>query len=366
MTELYDILFNKFKDPKGELEQLCNFFAIDIASMKKKALGNFYAKLDLSTEASAIAAKDSFMQFVNECSAEKYAKKMLNNICTKIKEFDEAARNIFGVMFDSREAANVVHAVIDYLKNCIENKDTHPLEKEAISAELAKIENAELRTRVEDDFLTNYVAAFPQDTEEEVFLLRGKIQEFFQLFPEWPNQQVHLDACDAKLSDFDRAAKTVKAKMFTCDGRESREMEVIVDTREEAALLQSKWQQLEAKYVDCVKAPTLEKVQGLVACVQDDKLHPIVRKAYDERLSMLFNNSSSYKNMAIALWKQIALFLLSLLFGLAELNTGKDIHEFIGCIFIAFCVAISIQIYKKLSLYMVIYKSGLASDKVKK
>lgn len=151
-SEYYKILIDKFYDKDNEIEIVADYFGIDVRNYKSILVNSIKKSLNFSNEENAIKSKEKLIKFIELISYEDDSiNEYIKSIDKTIKELNEKARTVNGVLYSSKEIANEVRseiAILDGIK-----KETNFEDKQSLINSKKRIIEANFKTNIQSEFL---------------------------------------------------------------------------------------------------------------------------------------------------------------------------------------------------------------------
>ena len=215
--EWYMTALARLGDADGTLEVVAKYFGWDGIEIQKTMLVAEFAKsLSLDTEAEALRSRDKIMGFKEKLH---YSGRVAvdDEIDAKIKYFDEQARTADGILFDTRDEANIARNESALIHEKLQSLDD---DIDSILALRTSIEQMKTKKLVEkyskilnDRMFTVFTENHPLDTEKKALCAK----EDMRLFKEKIGFSGKIgieDKIELSISNFDKKARTVDGIMF--------------------------------------------------------------------------------------------------------------------------------------------------------
>ena len=139
LEEWYAYVYNEFGDVNGELERLALYFNISIISeLKEKKIEEYYNKVNIETEDDAIKVKEQVIKLQNQLCYIGDSK-IISTIESALEEFDIEARTVDGMLFETREEAELNRFELSHYIEMLKSVDEQSLKSlEEVYTELGK------------------------------------------------------------------------------------------------------------------------------------------------------------------------------------------------------------------------------------
>lgn len=194
-TEAYEMFIELIGDQDNEVEQMANFFGINLHEFKESLLLKTYNSLDFSTEESTQRAKILLENQNNKYGLQNsaMAATYMGKIKLKLENFDKIARTVDGQEFESRQEAETANRELEMIKG-IMGDDYKNSEKNALDV-LDKLNNTSFSSPIAEKYI---------DTVKSVV-------DDFDIKARTFNKKVYAtreDAQNARSEELDRKART--------------------------------------------------------------------------------------------------------------------------------------------------------------
>lgn len=120
--EYYEFLIDKFSDPKNEIEKVAEFFGININAYKRINIENYLKQLEFSNEKEAIDSKGKLIKYLNDIGFNN-SQEYIKEIDDKLIEFDRQAKEYNGVIYKTRELAELACEEDKFAQKVLEELD---------------------------------------------------------------------------------------------------------------------------------------------------------------------------------------------------------------------------------------------------
>lgn len=182
---LYQTMFDQFMDDADNISELAEYFGSDINSEKEKKAYEFLMGIIGNTEEEAKQAKEKLLQYYQKVSLHEYENlPSYQHITKTLEKFDVEYRTVDGILFDTRENADIAKDELPHIQEFMETikppvkEDTLVYEEElkAKRAEFDEKFNSKLKDKylsVIDKYLLDFdkifctISLFKKGTREE-------------------------------------------------------------------------------------------------------------------------------------------------------------------------------------------------------
>ena len=246
----YRVALDRFSDADGSLEAVADYFGCKRGLLRyKEHLIIEFTKnhlLNMDTEESALASRDTLAKLK---AALHYSGKIAaeDEIDTKVKFFDEQARTVDGILFETRDEAQVAREELSLIQDRLKSLDNDDVDGMlAARAFLSTLKSKKMVDKysktLTDKIFSLFAKRHPLNTEENTLRAKNDLANL--------KTQLHYsgkiaieDEIEAKIKFFDEEARTADRMLF-----ETRNEAQVA--RKELALVQSRLKKLDDNNID--------------------------------------------------------------------------------------------------------------------
>lgn len=204
--EFYKTFIQKLRDKNNEIENIANYFCVDVQTLKGEIVSNYYNNLSFNTSKDSKLSRKKLQEFAREYSEKKVSELIVAEIDSKIKELENKERTVLGVVLNTQDEADYALSVINFLNNYKDKEIDFVVFNEKIN----KIENSEILEIMADNFINNYCKSLQLSTKQNYIDAKKQIIKISQCFKTNSNAgNMYIDAYSKKILQFENEEKTV-------------------------------------------------------------------------------------------------------------------------------------------------------------
>ncbi len=149
---VYQYMVQEFGDNKKEIEKIANYFGCNISDYKENILNEKFKTLNLESEEATKRAKEIIIDEINRLGLNEN-QECISKINQKLKEYDEIARRVNGVLFDTREEADIANKESKIIEEILSK--TKMNDRISIKETIETLKNIDFKTNILESYMSD-------------------------------------------------------------------------------------------------------------------------------------------------------------------------------------------------------------------
>lgn len=223
----YTYIFNHYPENIGQINQIANFFSVNISEYKMKQLDDLYQTFTITSEEEAHRVRG---QLVEKCNQLNFTLKneVIHSIDNTIADYDRTFRTVNHIEFKTRNEAILARQELKDIDKIFKTRKRDS--EEEVGALIKEIKNA-FQTEIRNEYLNKldkekklyfnnkvklaeqFFAKLPANTEAEALVAKEKLVAYMREIKLHKNNKV-LEKLNKKINKFDLQARTFEGVVF--------------------------------------------------------------------------------------------------------------------------------------------------------